>query len=265
MPASSVMDVASKEPAMKAANNTAKLAVPMIPLHEVISPIQSASKRKLSERALTQILQTMHRVPKTVLRIVQDGSAVLQTANGQGAHSSAMSAYKSLIASKSYVWSCGQNSYGELGHGDVNQRKVFTKISCLEGKGIISVGAGNEHSVFVTKEGKVLVTGYNDNGQCGVGNNQQVKQPTPIQALEGEEIANVHVYNGCEHTLAVTKDGKLYSFGYNYRGQVRMYCMCAVIYLYEFSPECAMFYIFSLFSTNIVWISRFSLSPPPRL
>jgi alpha-tubulin suppressor-like RCC1 family protein len=66
----------------------------------------------------------------------------------------------------------------------------------------------------------VFVTGYNDNGQCGVGNNQQVKQPTLIQALEGEEIAHVHVYNGCEHTLAVTRDGKLYSFGYNYRGQV---------------------------------------------
>ena len=39
-------------------------------------------------------------------------------------------------------------------------------------------------------------------------------------ALEGEDIAQVFVYNGCEHTLAVTRDGKLYSFGYNYRGQL---------------------------------------------
>ena len=41
-------------------------------------------------------------------------------------------------------------------------------------------------------------------------------------ALEGEDIAQVFVYNGCEHTLAVTRDGKLYSFGYNYRGQLGM-------------------------------------------
>jgi RCC1 and BTB domain-containing protein len=30
----------------------------------------------------------------------------------------------------------------------------------------------------------------------------------------------VHAYNGCEHTLVVTADGRLASFGYNYRGQL---------------------------------------------
>ena len=120
----------------------------------------------------------------------------------------------------SYVWSCGQNSYGELGLGDVVMRKSFTRVSDLDDKQIVSIGAGNEHSLFVTQDGKLLSSGYNDNGQCGMGTTQQVRQPTLVAALEGEDIVHVHVYNGCEHTLAVTREGKLYSFGYNYRGQL---------------------------------------------
>ena len=75
------------------------------------------------------------------------------------------SAYRSLIASKSHVYTCGQNTYGELGQGDCTLRKSFTKVSFLEGKGIVSVGAGNEHTIFVCEDGKVFVTGYNDNGE----------------------------------------------------------------------------------------------------
>lgn len=30
----------------------------------------------------------------------------------------------------------------------------------------------------------------------------------------------VHAYNGCEHTLVVLEDGRVVSFGYNYRGQL---------------------------------------------
>ena len=44
--------------------------------------------------------------------------------------------------------------------------------------------------------------------------------PILIPSLEGEDVKEAHVYNGCEHTLLVTRDGKLYSFGYNYRGQL---------------------------------------------
>jgi alpha-tubulin suppressor-like RCC1 family protein len=46
--------------------------------------------------------------------------------------------------------------------------------------GVVSVGAGNEHSVFVCTDGKVFVTGYNDNGQCGSGKTEQVKLPQQV-------------------------------------------------------------------------------------
>jgi alpha-tubulin suppressor-like RCC1 family protein len=43
-----------------------------------------------------------------------------------------------------------------------------------------------------------------------------------VMALEGEDIINVFVFNGCEHTTVTTRDGKLYTCGYNYRGQLGM-------------------------------------------
>lgn len=67
------------------------------------------------------------------------------------------------------MWSCGQNSYGELGHGDTASRKSFERIESLQQKEIIQIGAGNEHTIALTVDGKVLTCGYNDNGQCGQG------------------------------------------------------------------------------------------------
>jgi RCC1 and BTB domain-containing protein len=195
-------------------------------------------------RGLLHTLQGMHRVPKPVLQIVRDSAEKLnaRTASiaaqkaklqsGKTKHkpavwdakaaSTAATARSSTAEVQHYVWAAGQNSYGELGLGDTSQRRRFTELPSqlyLHNK-IVSVGAGNEHSVFVTDRGKVFVVGYNENGQCGLGNTQQARGPHALYALENEDVVQVHVHNGCEHTLAVTKEGKLYAFGYNYRGQL---------------------------------------------
>lgn len=40
------------------------------------------------------------------------------------------------------LWTCGQNSYGELGHNDTGTRKVFCLVKACEGKEVIDVAAG---------------------------------------------------------------------------------------------------------------------------
>jgi len=70
-------------------------------------------------------------------------------------------------------------------------------------------------------DGKVFTAGYNDNGQCGLGHQMRVSTLQHVASLPPNVKAKqVHAYNGCEHTMVVTEDGKLYSFGYNYRGQL---------------------------------------------
>lgn len=118
------------------------------------------------------------------------------------------------------VWTCGQNSYGELALGDTTTRKAFTQVKMLQGKEIVQVRAGNEHTVALASDGLVYTAGYNDNGQCGQGTTGRIQQLTAIEKLRGQVVTQIHAYNGCEHTLIVTEDGSALSFGYNYRGQL---------------------------------------------
>ena len=119
------------------------------------------------------------------------------------------------------VWTFGQNSYGELVQGDTSTRKSPCRVTAVEGKNIVAVCAGNEHTVFLSGDGLVYTAGYNDNGQCGQGNTDRVGTLSLVEDLKGvANIQQIHAYNGCEHTLVVSNDGRLYSFGYNYRGQL---------------------------------------------
>lgn len=40
------------------------------------------------------------------------------------------------------VWTCGQNSYGELGHGDTGTRKVHCLVETFIGKEVVDIAAG---------------------------------------------------------------------------------------------------------------------------
>jgi hypothetical protein len=202
------------------------------------SSTTAVARHKKSMIEFKDTLQSLLKIPKPVLKVLHESCAATAAGDFEKRPASSVLAVpagvhkatadtSAAVSTASYVWSCGQNSYGELGLGDAVMRKSFSRVSCLDDKRIVSIGAGNEHSLFVTQDGKLLTAGYNDNGQCGIGTTQQVRHPAVISALEGEDISQVHVYNGCEHTLVVTRDGKIFSFGYNYRGQVRncgVYC-----------------------------------------
>ena len=118
------------------------------------------------------------------------------------------------------VWTCGQNAYCELGHHDTDGRKVPVRVSDLARQDAIAVAAGNEHTIVLTAQGNLLSVGYNDSGQCGQGNTGRVERFTQIDELSGRGVRLVVAFNGCEHTMVTTADGKLFTFGKNDRGQV---------------------------------------------
>jgi alpha-tubulin suppressor-like RCC1 family protein len=94
------------------------------------------------------------------------------------------------------------------------------QISCRQQ--VCSAAAGDFHTVFVTNTGQVWGFGNNSSGEVNarVGN----KITTPIQVtLPG--IDTVHTYfvqvaAGSSHSLALTQNGKVCSWGYNNRGQL---------------------------------------------
>lgn len=81
-----------------------------------------------------------------------------------------------------------------------------------------TVGAGNHFSVFL-KDGVVYASGENVVGQLGLGfTGFDIKTPVIVPlpaALEGKVVA---VGGSLLHTLLLSEDGKLYSFGFNNNG-----------------------------------------------
>ena len=67
--------------------------------------------------------------------------------------------------------------------------------------------------LFISKEDNVYGFGSNQFGVCGLGHNNNVKDPQIIPELCNENIQQFH--NGLSFVLGVTSDNKLYGWGNN--------------------------------------------------
>ena len=118
-----------------------------------------------------------------------------------------------------YAW--GKNIFGQLGDGT----NVFKNTPILINRAIInntivSITCGGSHTIALDNTGKVYIWGYNRNGEFGDGTNVDKNIPTLIN---NGDIANkviVSILGGYNHTIAIDNTGKLYSWGYNGKGQV---------------------------------------------
>ncbi len=89
---------------------------------------------------------------------------------------------------KSIVYSVGRNDSGQLGL-EHNNHELFPKvITSLSSKTIIKAAWGLHHSVFLTNDGQIYSTGFNDNGQLGLGDKVLRNVPTLIESLSEEKI-----------------------------------------------------------------------------
>ena len=81
------------------------------------------------------------------------------------------------------VFACGLNNYGQLGVGDRENRTEPTLVPKLSNIGVVSIEAGEHHTVAMTSIGTVYVMGRGDQGQLGVLGTQNGKIPVG-QAVE---------------------------------------------------------------------------------
>ncbi|KAG5338370.1 RCBT1 protein, partial [Acromyrmex charruanus] len=77
---------------------------------------------------------------------------------------------------------------------------------------------GNE-ALIVTKDKMVYGLGKNVNGCLGIGDKDATLEPQKVEALCGKDIKTFAYGNG-PHVLALTKEGEVYSWGSNNRGQL---------------------------------------------
>ncbi len=118
----------------------------------------------------------------------------------------------------------GYNSSGRLGDGTTTSRSVPTIVrstGVLAGKTIISVSAGDDHSLALCSDGTVAAWG--DNGAGELGNNSTIDSNVPVQVNQTGVLASktvIAISAGNSFSLALCSDGTVAAWGSGASGQL---------------------------------------------
>ncbi|KAK8842509.1 hypothetical protein M9Y10_026100 [Tritrichomonas musculus] len=107
-------------------------------------------------------------------------SAVVELSSHEIVSLSGLFEHCLCVSSEGRVFGCGSNSRGQLALGErTRSASSFTEISSLSGREIVAAYAGGLHSLFLTREGKVLSCGCNSCGQLllSTGASEDVYSP----------------------------------------------------------------------------------------
>ena len=127
--------------------------------------------------------------------------------------------YHSLaLTADGSVWSWGYGGHGKLGHGDQQRQSLPKKIDALTGRRVVAVSAGDTHSLALTADGAVWSFGCGWNGRLGHGDTQTQLLPKKVEALVGQRV--VAVAAGTVHTIVITADGAVWSWGGGLSGKL---------------------------------------------
>ncbi|KAH9318592.1 hypothetical protein KI387_020361, partial [Taxus chinensis] len=118
------------------------------------------------------------------------------------------------------VFAAGLNDYGQLGVPfDTRHSQEPVEVTGLPND-ISQIFAGYYNSAAISGEGVVYVWGSNFSGQLGLGKNapKKVCIANEIEPLNGLQIKTIAL--GSEHSLALTEDGKVLSWGQGENGRL---------------------------------------------
>ncbi|KAL2610465.1 hypothetical protein R1flu_029038 [Riccia fluitans] len=117
------------------------------------------------------------------------------------------------------LWAWGNNEYGQLGIGDTQPRAQPVQVKGLDGLDLVDIAAGGWHSMALTANGEVYGWGRGEHGRLGFGDDKSSKMvPAPVDVLAGESV--IQISCGGTHSVALTKDGRMFSFGRGDHGRL---------------------------------------------
>ncbi len=144
---------------------------------------------------------------------VLSGKRVASISTGQY-HTMALCADGTLVS-----W--GYNNRGQLGDGTTTTSGSPVEIGkkgVLAGKLVISISAGNTHSLALCADGTLSSWGYNPRGQLGTGGTSP--SLLPVAANLSGFTSPVGLASGSSHGLVRFKDGSIAAWGENTKGQL---------------------------------------------
>jgi alpha-tubulin suppressor-like RCC1 family protein len=135
---------------------------------------------------------------------------------------SAGTAFAAIVLSDNTVWTWGSNSYGQLGLGSTTTMSTATQVTDLTGYSTIQVSCALGHCLVLMKDGTVWSWGANEHAQLGDGTTTTAKtlrKPYKIMGILSIK-KSVAVCAATYHSMALSSDGQIYSWGDNTYGQL---------------------------------------------
>ncbi|XP_065082582.1 probable E3 ubiquitin-protein ligase HERC2 [Ochlerotatus camptorhynchus] len=115
------------------------------------------------------------------------------------------------VSSKVLVW--GLNDKEQLGGLKGSKVKLPTYSSVLSQLKPIHIAGGSKSLFIVSQDGKLYACGEGTNGRLGLGHNNNVPTPRQVPILNQYVVKKVAVHSGGKHAMALTLDGKVFSWG----------------------------------------------------
>lgn len=123
-----------------------------------------------------------------------------------------------VVTADSLVFTWGDNSKGQLGHGDLVSRDEPTQLEGVQGKNVVTACCGDRFTVLLTNNGIVMTFGDGDYGCMGHGDWSSVSRPKLVEGLLAVDTGSLSC--GPRHVCAVCDDGSVYTWGCGAHGRL---------------------------------------------
>ena len=110
-----------------------------------------------------------------------------------------------------FVW--GLNDKDQLGGLRGSKIRSPTLSDVLSRLNIVQVAGGSKCLIAVSRDGKVYCCGENVNGRLGLSHSNNVHTVQQVQSLSQFVVKKVAIHSSGRHALALTADGKVFSWG----------------------------------------------------
>ncbi|CAF0712896.1 unnamed protein product [Brachionus calyciflorus] len=137
----------------------------------------------------------------------------------------------SLVLTNMGIFSFGNNSYGQCARPIIDGEEYFGNRGVIQdisrflemdsSDSVVSIKAGQDHSVFLTKNGRVLTCGWAADGQLG----QEIYTLNPIPSSVRGDLLGVKVKKIAtkgDYVLALSEEGEVFGWGNNEYKQLSM-------------------------------------------
>ncbi|MCX8686567.1 InlB B-repeat-containing protein [Bifidobacterium sp. B4142] len=134
--------------------------------------------------------------------------------------------HSAAIGSDGQLYTWGNNSSGQLGDGTTTSRSTPVKVGkpagAPDGFTWKQVSLGDQHSAAIGSDGQLYTWGWNQYGQLGDGTTTSRSTPVKVGKPQGapDGFAWKQASLGDQHSAAIGSDGNLYTWGYNFNGQL---------------------------------------------